>query len=68
MSAVWDLYDSARDRALNYAGWFGAGKGTVRAALVDLEAGDINSAIACLHKYLDDAEAAFPPAKLERAA
>jgi hypothetical protein len=65
MSVAWDLYDTARERGLKYASWFGCGKGTIRLALADLKSGDIDNAIAVLQKYLDNAESAFPPSKTE---
>jgi len=68
MSVAWELYESAQNRALKYAGMFGQATGTARVAIMELQDGDVEHAIARLQKFLDDAEAAFPPITLEKAA
>jgi len=61
MTVAWDLLDQAQVRCNKYAGMVGQARGTATVAIMDLQDGDVEAAIARLQKLMDDIEAAFPP-------
>lgn len=71
MSVAWELLDKSQERCNKYAGMVGQARGTATLAIMDLQGGDVEAAIARLQKLMDDIEAAFPPfdmSTLEKAA
>ena len=68
MSVAWTLYDATNERCIKYAEIFGAAKAAAMIAIIDLQCGDPDKAIARLQKFLDEADATFPPITLEKAA